>query len=113
MGVRMGWFKGYGLKLRLNFTLFALGQGLNQFAKRNAGFRSHMQKQNCTVQISLRDGSLGRTFTFSNGKVRSTSKLPLGADVTMVFKDVATAVTLMTPPVNYAENIHARQRTSS
>ncbi|MFZ7127674.1 MAG: molybdopterin-dependent oxidoreductase [Desulfobacterales bacterium] len=70
-------------------------------------FRSRLREKNFTAQIRTKDGSVGRHFRFSNGRLSSGSGLADAPDVTMVFRDAQTAVQLMTAPGNYLKQINA------
>ena len=59
------------------------------------------------MQIVLKDGSAGRTYTFTNGEVTSKAGIHPNPEVTMLFKDIDTALTFLTPGVTQAEIIHA------
>jgi len=93
--------------LRLRATLFGLGHLFRLNGKSSPTFRAHLEKRNCVVQIRLKDNSIARHFIFEGGKVVSRNGLHPKPHATMMFKDVDTAVTLLTPPVNYAETVHA------
>jgi molybdopterin guanine dinucleotide-containing S/N-oxide reductase-like protein len=70
-------------------------------------FRKRLKEKNFTARIKVRGDAFGRTFTFRDGKVTS-EKLACGdADMSMVFRDTASAVRLMTAPHNYMKQINA------
>ncbi len=52
-------------------------------------FRRRLKDHNFTAQIKVRDNSLGRTFTFNNGRITSTCTPAPDPDLTMEFKDAA------------------------
>jgi len=87
--------------------LFALTHVLRHTAKRSPQFAEHMRKQDCIVQIRLKDNSAGRYYTFKGGYLRSQAGIHPRPDVDMIFKDLATALMLLKPPVNRAESVHA------
>jgi trimethylamine-N-oxide reductase (cytochrome c) len=93
--------------LRLKATLYALPKIFALKAKGSKSFREFLGKKNCVIQIRLADNSIARYYKFENGKIESKAGLHPSPHMTMMMKDVDTAVTLMTPPVNYAEVIHA------
>lgn len=66
-----------------------------------------MRRFDCTIQIGLKDGSLGRYFIFRNGSVSSRKGFADKADVSITFKDLDTALTHLTPNPSRAEMIHA------
>ena len=87
--------------------LLALAPMLNKTAARNSSFRSMLLRHDCTVQIRLKDGSVGRHFTISGGKVKAHSGLHPAPHVDMVFKDLATALTFMKPNPDMGKVVHA------
>jgi len=91
----------------LKAILFAIPVVLRRTAKKYPAFLKEMSRYNCTVQIRLQDGSIGRYFTFTNGKVRSSSGLHAKPEVTMQFRDLSTALIFLKPPMDYAEVVHA------
>jgi len=93
--------------LRLKATLVGLTHLFRLKAKSSPTFRAHLEKRDCVVQIRLKDNSIARYFVFEGGKVVSRRGVHPNPHATMMFKDVDTAVTLLTPPVNYAETVHA------
>jgi molybdopterin guanine dinucleotide-containing S/N-oxide reductase-like protein len=93
--------------LRLKATLFALPKVFALKAKGSATFKAFLGQKKCVVQIRLVDGSIARHYVFDHGQIESHRGLHPSPDMIMQFKDVDTAVTMMTPPINYADVIHA------
>jgi len=92
---------------RLQATLFALPRIFALKARTSATFRAFLCERNCAVQLRTADNEVARYFVFDNGKVQSSSGLHPAPDMTMRFQDVETALALTTPPIDYAEMIHA------
>ena len=55
----------------------------------------------------MKDGSIGRWYALEKGRVRSRAGLHPKADVTISFRDVATALTFLVPPPDQSEIVHA------
>ncbi len=91
----------------LKTILFALPQALRFSALRSDKFKSLMASHDAVIQIQTKDGSVGRHYTFKGGKITSRAGIHPTADVRILFKDVATAVRLLTPPIDRGEAIHA------
>jgi len=70
-------------------------------------FRRRLKEKEMKAQIKVRGNLFGRTFTFKNGKLSSASGASDDADVSMVFKDTAAAVQLMTDPSNILKQLNA------
>ena len=60
-------------------------------------FKARVREKNLTAQIKTKDGSLGRSYTFKNGKVRSRAGLHPKPDVTITYRTAALAVKLLIP----------------
>lgn len=93
--------------IALKAILFALPQALRFSAKRHAVQAEAMKRHDSVVQIQLKDGSIGRWYAFSSGRITTGAGVRGDVDVRILFKDVATAVRLLTPPVDRAEAVHA------
>ena len=93
--------------MALKAILAALPQLLGLSAKRFREQAEEMKRHDAVVQIQLKDGSIGRSYHFSGGKISSQAGVRAECDVRIIFKDVATAVRLLTPPIDRAEAVHA------
>ncbi|MBL4800695.1 MAG: molybdopterin-dependent oxidoreductase [Emcibacter sp.] len=80
---------------------------LKRTARKYAEQKELMGKYDAVIQIQIKDGSVGRSYHFKNGKLKSQSGVRKEADVRIIFKDVPTAVRLLTPPVDRAEAVHS------
>ncbi len=94
-------------KLRLETTVIAFPAIVTLKAKTNSDFRKFVASRDCIVQFRLADGSFARHVIFKGGKVSSKSGMHPSPDVVLQFKDVDTALTFLTPPLDYSEFIHA------
>ena len=91
----------------LRTVLFALAKVLNVTALRVPAFRERLKQRNVVAWIGLQDGSIGRVVEIRNGRFRSRSGAAAQAEVTMLFKDVATALKFLLPNRDQGEIIHA------
>src|SRR5208337_770985 len=91
----------------LKTVLFALPKVMNLTASRVAAFRERLKQRNVVAWIGLQDGSIGRIVEIRGGKFRSRSGTAAEAAVTLVFKDVATALKFLLPGRDQGEIIHA------
>lgn len=97
-----------GMKeIRLKVTLMALPRLFAFKAKGSASFRRFLEQRDAVVQIRTADGAIARWYAFNAGRITTGTGVHEAPQMIMQFKDVDTAVTLMTPPINYAEMIHA------
>ncbi len=91
----------------LKGLLLAIVQVLRLTAIQQRPFAAMMKRENCVVQLRLKDGSIARWYRFHNGTVRSRAGLHTQPDVIVMFSDARTAVAMLTPPVDRAEMVHA------
>lgn len=97
-----------GLKeTKLKTILFALPLLFGVKAKKSKSFKRALSERDCIVQVRLADHSIGRYYEFKSGKVKMHKGHHKAPDMIMHFKDLDTALTMMTPPIDYAEVIHA------
>ena len=91
----------------LKTILFALPKVLNHTARRYPAFRERLRQRRLFAWIGLKDGSIGRLLEIRDGKIHSRSGGRDRADVSMIFKDVATALTFLLPNPDPGDIIHA------
>ena len=70
-------------------------------------FKKRFKENNFTAQIKVSDNSVGRYFTFQNGKITSKRGIHSSPDVCMTFSSAALAVKLLIPPINHLDRINA------
>jgi trimethylamine-N-oxide reductase (cytochrome c) len=94
-------------KLLLKTILFALPKVLGFTARKHPAFRARLLQKNCTAYIGLQDGSIGRFLEIRGGKVYAHAGKAAAADVSMLFKDLPTALKFLMPNPDQGEIIHA------
>ena len=94
-------------RILLRTILSALPFMLRRAARSHPAFRAMLRERDLVAQIRLKDGSIGRHFTIESGTIRTAAGLHARPDVTMVFKDVATALAMMSPAPDMGEVVHA------
>lgn len=87
--------------------LFGLLKLLKRTAKSHSSFKEHLKKYDITVQIKLRDNSMGRYYTFEGGKISSKSGIHPGPEVCISFENEDIAVRLLKPWRSQQEMIDA------
>src|SRR5260370_17963600 len=78
-------------------------------ARRHEKFRGRLHERNLVAQIKARDEEVGRWFEVRNGKVRSGAGFHKAPDITLAFKDAAVGASLLTPPINWLDQINAQK----
>ena len=91
----------------LRTILFGLSHVLRACARVDAKFRREMRRHDIVAQMRLKDGSIGRWYAIEGGRVRSRAGLHAKPDVTIAFRDLATAFTFLVPPPDQSEIVHA------
>ncbi|MDP9012431.1 MAG: molybdopterin-dependent oxidoreductase, partial [Pseudomonadota bacterium] len=91
----------------LRAILLALPLLMRRAARAHPAFRAMLREHDLVAQIRLKDGSIGRHFLIKSGAIKARPGLHARPDVTMVFKDVATALTMMSPTPDMGEVVHA------
>lgn len=94
-------------KIVLRTILFALPRVLNLTAWKQPNFRQRLKQRNCTAFIGLLDGSIGLTLEIKGGKVRARNAKSVEPDVSMLFRDIPTALKFLMPNPDQGDIIHA------
>ena len=97
-------------RVGLRTILFGLSHVLRACARVDAEFRRRLRRNDAVAQIRLKDGSIGRWYALENGRVRSRAGLHPKPDVTISFRDVATALTFLVPPPDQSEIVLAAKQ---
>jgi molybdopterin guanine dinucleotide-containing S/N-oxide reductase-like protein len=91
----------------LRTILMGLVLILNRAARRHAGFAAFLRRHDVVAQIRLKDGSVGRHFHIVGGKVKAAAGLHPAPDVSLVFKDEETALSMLRPNPDMGEVVQA------
>ncbi|MFY9734143.1 MAG: molybdopterin-dependent oxidoreductase, partial [Rhodoplanes sp.] len=89
--------------------LWTLGQTLIATAIIYPQFRMRLKERNLIAQIKARDENIGRWFEIRGGRVRSRHGLHKKPDITLGFKNAALGVELLTPPINWLNQVNAQK----
>src|SRR5262249_24176032 len=95
--------------IKLSVILFGLARLLKYTAAKHPAFRARLKERNLTAQIMARDEETGRWFTFKNGNISSGAGLHPNPDIKLMFKNAATGASLLTPPINWLNQINAQK----
>ncbi len=97
------------LKAKFSLILFALTLLLRFVAWRSPQFAARLKERNLVAQIKARDEGTGRWIELRNGKIRSRAGQHAKPDITLSFKNAATGASLLTPPINWLNQINAQK----
>src|SRR6478736_4287262 len=95
--------------LKLSLILFGLSWLLKFQAWRHPAYRERWKEKNLPGQFIARDEEIGRWFKIQDGRVTSGSGVLKDADVTVGFKNAALGAGLLTPPINWLDQINAQK----
>jgi molybdopterin guanine dinucleotide-containing S/N-oxide reductase-like protein len=80
---------------------------LKYTAWKHPKFRARLKEKNLIAQIKSADNAVGRWIQFENGRIRSASGIRDDADICMAFKSAELGAKLLTPPINWLDQINA------
>ncbi|HEY7460166.1 MAG TPA: molybdopterin-dependent oxidoreductase [Xanthobacteraceae bacterium] len=95
--------------IRFSLVLAGLAQFLKFTARRHPEFRARLRERNLVAQILARDEGAGRWFEVIDGKIRSKRGRHPNPDITLAFKNAVLGARLLTPPINWLEQINAQK----
>ena len=95
------------LKCKFWALLFATGWYMRLASRMYPAFRQRLAEKNFTAQIKVLDNSIGRYFTFQDGKVLTKGGLHPDPDICLGFSDVGLAGRLLKPWRDQQEMIDA------
>ncbi len=95
--------------IKLSLILFGLSVLLKYKAWRHPEYRERLKEHNLTAQFMARDEEIGRWFRFQDGRLTSGFGVRKDADVTVAFKNAALGAGLLTPPINWLDQINAQK----
>jgi len=90
-------------------VLFGMAQALKLAARRHPRFRERLKERNLVAQFVAKDEETGRWVEIRNGKVISRAGIYKNPDVTLGFKNAAIGANLLTPPINWLDQINAQK----
>jgi len=93
--------------MKFALILYGLQWALRVTAWIYPKFKARLKEKDLTVQIRVSDNSMGRTYTFKNGRVSSRAGVREGCDVDISVKSAALGADLMMPPINHLKRIEA------
>jgi hypothetical protein len=95
--------------LRLSLTLFGLAQSLKYKAWKYPAFRACLKERNLIAQIVARDEEIGRWFEIRDGQITTGRGIHRNPDIKLLFKNAQIGAELLTPPINWLNQINAQK----
>ncbi len=96
-------------EIKFGTVLFGLVQALRYTARTQPAFAARLKERNLIAQIVARDEEVGRWIQIAGGRVRSRTGRHANPDITLSFKNAALGAKLLTPPINWLEQINAQK----
>jgi len=96
-------------QLKFPIILFGAAQLMKIAALRSADFKARLREHNLVAQIMARDEEIGRWIELNNGKVTSGAGLHAKPDIKLMFKNAEIGASLLTPPINWLNQINAQK----
>src|SRR5215475_6502641 len=94
---------------KFSIILWGFAQLMKQQARRHEKFRNRLRERDLVAQLKARDEEVGRWFGVRDGKVTSGAGFHEAPDVTLAFKNAALGASLLTPPINWLDQINAQK----
>jgi trimethylamine-N-oxide reductase (cytochrome c) len=95
--------------LKFSTILLGFSQVLKFSARRYPEFRARVAERDLVAQMVARDEEVGRWYELRGGKVRSRKGMHPNPDVTLAFKNARLGAQLLTPPINWLDQINAQK----
>jgi molybdopterin guanine dinucleotide-containing S/N-oxide reductase-like protein len=95
--------------VKLSTILWGLSQLITYKAKRHPEYRERLRERNMVLQVLARDEEVGRWYRFHGGNLTTGSGKHSNPDVTLAFKTAAIGAKLLTPPINWLNQINAQK----
>ena len=96
-------------QLKLSVILFALTLMLRYVRWRHPHFAARLKERNLVAQIKARDEGTARWIEIRDGNITSGAGMHAKPDITLSFKNAALGVSLLTPPINWLNQINAQK----
>ena len=96
-------------KAKFALILFALTLLLRFVAWRHPQFAARLKERNLVAQIKARDEGTGRWIEIRDGKIPSGAGLHPKPDITLSSRMPRSAPSLLTPPINWLNQINAQK----
>ncbi len=96
-------------RLKFSVILFALPLVLKFTARRHPAFAARLKQRNLVAQIKARDEGIARWISIHDGGISSGWGMHPKPDVTLSFKNAAIGASLLTPPINWLNQINAQK----
>ena len=95
--------------LKLPVVLFGAAQLLKYAARRHPDFKARVKEHDFVAQIMTRDEAIGRWIEFKDGQVSSRAGFHAKPDIKLMFKNAKTGASLLTPPIDWLQQINAQK----
>jgi len=95
--------------VKFSTILLGFSQVLKFSARRYPKFQERLRECDVIAQMLARDEGIGRWYEIRNGKIRSRKGIHPKPDVVLAFKNAKLGAKLLTPPINWLDQINAQK----
>src|SRR5262249_23492225 len=93
--------------VKFSAILWGLAQSLKLAARRPPAFRARLNERNLVARSKAGGEETGRWYALRDGKLTSGAGQHAKPDITLSFKTAAHGASLLTPPINWLDQINA------
>ncbi len=94
---------------KFSTVLWGLAQLLQMQVRRYPEFAARVKERNLVFQLIAREEETGRWFRFHEGRISSGKGRHGSPQVTLAFKNAKLGAKLLTPPINWLDQINAQK----
>jgi molybdopterin guanine dinucleotide-containing S/N-oxide reductase-like protein len=94
-------------EMKFSLLLLGLEKILKWAARKYPSFQGRLKEKSFTAQVKIKDNSIGRYFTFSDGKIISKASIHPDPDICMTFTSAELGARLLTPWRSQLDQINA------
>jgi anaerobic selenocysteine-containing dehydrogenase len=94
---------------KFSVVLWGLAQLIRVTARRHPSFAARLKERDLVAEIIARDEEIGRWYKLADGRLTSGRGRHAKADVVIAFKTARMGADLLTPPINWLDQINAQK----
>ena len=96
-------------RIYLHIFLWGVGSTIKVLCVFDKNFARRLREKDYSAQIIIKSAGFGRIFKFENGVLRMSSRMVETSDVVLEFADCFVAARLLTPPIDFQQQIDAQK----
>jgi len=96
-------------RIYLQILLWGVGSTIKALCMFDKNFARRLREKDYSAQIIIKSAGFGRTFRFEKGVLRTSARMDDAPDVVLEFADCFMAARLLTPPIDFQQQIDAQK----